>query len=305
MKKLYLLPCLLCLHLYSLGQWPFIYTITFDDTSYINQFYFDTLQNPNCKWQIGKPSKTVFSAAYSVPNALLTDTINSLPANDTSVIYFFHDSYWGGPKYFFIEFDYMMHGDSTSYGKLEISPDMGQNWVDIVNDSVFDIQVTCPNNFVGSTNNGWQLFSADMTNWAFDFGTVYPLSLMNADTLLYRFTYISGNANGIYDGWIIDNLFQIDFLESIAENTTNTGLHIYPNPASNQLTIKLNDYIPTLSKFKVAITNMLGQTILSNNYTFFNNEIVIDISQLPNNALYMIMLESNENNILKTKFIKQ
>lgn len=86
---------------------------------------------------------------------------------------------------------------------------------------------------------------------------------------------------------------------------TDSFIQIYPNPANNQITIRLNDYIPMPSKFKVAITNMLGQTILSNNYTSVNNEIIVDISQLPNNALYMIMLTHNEKNIFKTKFIKQ
>lgn len=255
MKKLYLLLPLLCLHLCGYGQ--FYYTITFDNTNYINQFYFDTLQNPNCKWQIGKPSKTVFNAAYSTPNALLTDTLNPLPANDTSVFYFYSAPDFPGNKmHLSIGFRYMMHGDSTSYGMLEISPDMGQNWVDIVKDTIYDINVTCPNNFVGSAN-GWQEFSADMWQWATDEFGYYPLNIHDADTLLYRFTYISGNAQGIYDGWTIDNLFYGDFAWSIAENNMNTSLHIYPNPHQNSFTLHIKEPVSS-DDISITVRNTLG-----------------------------------------------
>jgi len=32
-------------------------------------------------WQIGPPQKAIFDSAYSLPNALVTDTLNTYPVN--------------------------------------------------------------------------------------------------------------------------------------------------------------------------------------------------------------------------------
>ena len=52
---------------------------TWTGISYQELIYdFDTTHGTNV-WQIGQPQKTVFNQAYSLPNALMTDTINSYP----------------------------------------------------------------------------------------------------------------------------------------------------------------------------------------------------------------------------------
>ena len=38
-------------------------------------------------WQIGKPSKSLFSSALSSPNAIITDTSNTYPINNESYFY--------------------------------------------------------------------------------------------------------------------------------------------------------------------------------------------------------------------------
>ena len=59
------------------------------DTNYKKYFYIDS-GNVNNIWQIGKPQKSVFNAAHSAPNALLTDTVNHYPVNDTSSVTMLH-----------------------------------------------------------------------------------------------------------------------------------------------------------------------------------------------------------------------
>ncbi len=60
------------------------YFLNFDNQHGLQHLTIDTISNPNNIWQIGSLHKTVFTNAYSVPNALVTDTINTYPINDTS-----------------------------------------------------------------------------------------------------------------------------------------------------------------------------------------------------------------------------
>ena len=50
-----------------------------------SHFKIDTTTYHHNIWQIGAPHKTVFSAAYTAPNVIITDTVNHYPVNDTSV----------------------------------------------------------------------------------------------------------------------------------------------------------------------------------------------------------------------------
>lgn len=297
MKKLYLLLPLLCLYLCNYGQWPKFYTVTFDNTNYINQFYFDTLQNPNCKWQIGKPSKTVFNAAYSAPNALLTDTLNPLPANDTSVFYFYH------PKqvnyFFYMEFFYKLDGDSTSFGAIELSPNKGQNWVNLhTDDTLYDIDWCLPKPTLKGSTNGWEYLCIDMFNWNTDYSNTYPLSLQNADTVIYRFTYISGNIPG--DGWMIDDLMHGDHLMSVEEFSLFNNMHIYPNPHQNSFTLHVKE--PVFSDISITVRNTLGTVCYQ--HTITGKEHYVSTETW---AKGVYLVEAFSENILlgRQKLIKQ
>jgi hypothetical protein len=99
--------------LFSHGQ-SGVYFIDFDTPwSQAEHITIDTISNPNNIWQIGVPNKPLFNTAYSVPNVIVTDTINTVPANDTSTFYLFHlrdnQELW---HTFGINFWYQMDGDS-------------------------------------------------------------------------------------------------------------------------------------------------------------------------------------------------
>ncbi len=51
----------------------------------------DTSQQGNI-WQIGRPQKILFNLAFSIPNAIVTDTLNTYPINDTSSFQYAADS---------------------------------------------------------------------------------------------------------------------------------------------------------------------------------------------------------------------
>ena len=78
-----LIALLLCNTAYT--QWGFFQTFESPNDTFNDKFIIDTVNYPNNVWQIGKPQKTVFDSAYSYPNAIVTDTLNPYPVNDTSV----------------------------------------------------------------------------------------------------------------------------------------------------------------------------------------------------------------------------
>lgn len=83
MKKTLIISALSCL-LTSLGASSYAQfyedSVTFEVP--VTTIIIDTATND--LWQIGHPGKTFFDGAYAGMNALLTDTIDPYPPNDTS-----------------------------------------------------------------------------------------------------------------------------------------------------------------------------------------------------------------------------
>ena len=70
-----------------------VFDIRFDDSNLDDTLIsFDT-SSINV-WQIGVPNKIIFDTSYSPNRAILTDTINAYPPNDTSVFTFEHYMWW-------------------------------------------------------------------------------------------------------------------------------------------------------------------------------------------------------------------
>ncbi len=241
---------------------------SFAQSSFVQQQYFDgadTLFEPgnplasvralrveidttaNNSWQIGTPQKILFSEAATFPNAIITDTLEPYPTNDSS--YFSFDL---EPTYIFgvkaiqwkqkIDFEYGKDG-----GRIELSTDSGQTW-----QSVFDNPLTY--NFYGfdSTNvdtlaDGDFAFTGTDSVWrdvwlCFDDSWIYY-----NDGLRLRFVSVSDSVETNQEGWIIDNLIVHKTLihTGITEKKGNQYFKIYPNPAQDRLFIdlkKLNEY---------------------------------------------------------------
>jgi hypothetical protein len=85
---------------------------------------------------------------------------------------------------------------------------------------------------------------------------------------------------------------------SINDNATATNVEMFPNPATNELTIK-NENLKEGQKYK--IINPLGSEILSGKIK--NKEDQIDISGL-SKGVYFFVLLSNESSFI-SKFVKE
>ena len=84
-------------------------------------------------------------------------------------------------------------------------------------------------------------------------------------------------------------------------NIQNSDVKVFPNPATNQLTITSTQ--TQLSK--VTLINMLGQTVLDNNYTdaVAKAPLNIDISDLPT-GLYIYHITTESGKVVEGKVVK-
>ena len=243
MKKFLLSISLTLIAATSFGQadWRTNFDPPYFQQHFSNRFYVDTVTNPNCKWQVGHPTKTVFVSAYSNPDALVTDTLNTLSPNDTSSIYIKHFRHWQPFHVFRLHFWFQMNGDSTDRGIMEVSPDSGQTWINILTeDTTYHFFWSSPKPTLTGSTSGWQSFDLDMIEWGSAYpgwgGTPFPIYI-TSDTVLFRFTYITDSNSVPRDGWMIDDLYLEDWAEGIAEIQNNNLISIYPNPTDENLFI--------------------------------------------------------------------
>ncbi len=273
---------------FSQFQWG----INFDNSFYPERISLDTTSNPNCIWQVGHPAKTVFTSAYSEPNAIMTDTINPVPLSDTSTFYLIHErDNWQPFHVFILDFWYQLDGDSTDFGLIEISPDEGLNWINMLTqDTIYEFYWHSAKPTLTGSTEGWQQFRVDMTQWASGWGT-FPIEI-TADTIIFRFTYVTDTMATNNDGWILDDFQLEDWWEGIIETQNNNLISIYPIPTKDRLYIKTNQ----ISIYqRIQILDYQGQ-VLYNKKTITEN--YIDISHLKN-GLYFLKYSDNSQYSIK------
>ncbi len=83
------------------------------------------------------------------------------------------------------------------------------------------------------------------------------------------------------------------------EGFTKETIVIYPNPANNQLNIRIPNALETQS---IKIIDMLGKTLLTKNRSI-ENHTILDITNL-NTGVYFIEISINETRVVR-KIIKQ
>ena len=157
--------------------------IDFEDPSLLHHITIDTISNPDNIWQIGKPQKTIFNQTYSIPNGIVTDTINYYRVSDTSsfTIKFAWTEYF--TEVFLAGF-YKFDSDTLlDFGTIEISLDKGATWGNVLEDGIIPDWEWHPQKpiFTGKIDN-WQYFAVCPSGY-------YPINF--GDSIYYRFSFIS------------------------------------------------------------------------------------------------------------------
>ncbi len=85
------------------------------------------------------------------------------------------------------------------------------------------------------------------------------------------------------------------------DNFENNKLQLYPNPATDEINVQLQD---TTSNYKVAIYNALGSLVYENNNQLSNANNTINIGQL-NSGIYFVKIIDSEDKVYQKRFLKK
>ncbi|MBI9038857.1 MAG: T9SS type A sorting domain-containing protein [Bacteroidales bacterium] len=265
------------------------YDVNFDDSSQLYKITIDTTLNPNNIWQIGVPQKSIFNSAYSFPNVIVTDTINSYPSNDTSIFYITHIADYGFVWNHTVILSGYYKSDSDSlndFGLMEFSPDKGETWINLVNDSIYDEYLSWYSEkpvLTGRTPE-WTYFYVSLV----ELGYVFNFEI--GDTLYYKFSFISNGDINQMDGLMYDDLHFEDSYEIIDENSIgNIKSVVFPNPAVEGFTIEYENKENTI--LKLSIYDIYGKQLFSQ-HNIFENKILIDTREFPSGLYFYKLFDS-------------
>ncbi|MFZ1688940.1 MAG: hypothetical protein WAU70_16075 [Flavobacteriales bacterium] len=226
-------------------------------------------------WEVGSPQKAFFNTAHSGSNVIITDTLNTYPANNSSSFTMKASlSQIGWYPVFFLRFYHAFQMDSLhAGGYAQVSWDDGATWVNIFDSwlmpqtiEIYDDQFqplaldTLSNNELGftgasgSTAGGgqWIYTSVCWTNLGF------PIS----DSLFVRFNFYSDSAAQNLDGWMIDDVtLEAYMVHPIIEYTGKDDYFMtLPNPVDDRFFVLYDVDEPNTTAF-VALYDMHGREV--------------------------------------------
>lgn len=312
MKNLLLI---LCLSLYSLallgqkkttayGQLSFEYPIVNPDIT----LYRDTISNPQNIWQIGRPGKAVLNAAYSPSNVIITDTLNAYPTNDTSAFIIRQRAWYGWwiiphmnaglHGYYFVDTDSL-----TDFGTIDISFDNGQSWINLLNDTLYNLQdSTCswwsnssfPKPVLTGRSGGWKPFGFSFCTLADSFHLHFN------DTILLRFSFMSDGVQTNKDGLMFDDLLLEDWIETVT-NVPMQNAYIAPNPVTDHANV-VTSYAYT--SLDVSVFDVLGREVYVRRFDQHTPVTIITSELTP--GVYNYRLNFDSGRLLHNgRFLKQ
>lgn len=196
-------------------------------------------------WQIGRPQKVVFDSAATYPNALVTDTLNPYPPNNSSVFKLVVKVDPNAPFGAILAIQWKQKIDmdtGNDGGMIEFSYDGGQTWENAFNSPyVYNFYGFDPSN-VHLLPNGQSGFSGQDTSWR-DIWLCYNISwFMTVDSIIVRYTFTSDSIDNNRDGWMIDNLsVHYTLLHTINKDPSEQTkyLNVFPNPTEDKLNIEV------------------------------------------------------------------
>ncbi len=136
-----------------------------------------------------------------------------------------------------------------------------------------------------NTDSGWE--PIDASEWRND---SVDLSAFAGQQVILRFASINGYGNGLY----IDNINVANLPVGVNENTKNTAVTIYPNPAKEMFNIYCQD--ASNEEVTVNLFDAMGRSIktVRNNFTQ-NNNLEMRLSGVAK-GIYTVELNSSQMN---------
>lgn len=260
---------------------------------YSIQYEIDSLDTMNI-WQVGPPQKIIFNAASSVPNVLVTDTINVIPIGDTSIVSFKVLNEWDNWGILAIQWKQKIDFDfEKDGGMVEFSIDGGLNWENAIgNPYVYNFYGFSTNN-ISVVNSSAEMFTGTDSTWK-DIWLCYELSWISSlpETIRFRFINYSDTIDANNEGWMIDNMTaHFTWIHTINEVLPSEYMRVQPNPTNGIITIattKLQEYHVIE---QIEVYNEAGE--LKRKYGLSPTKFTIDISDQPD-GIYFLKVKTNK-----------
>lgn len=262
--------------------------------------WYDTLDvyidSSSTLWQIGQPQKESFDESFSLPNAILTDTLYTYPVADTATFYCTAplDEEWG--FYGIVAFTWVqrLDIDSLDGGTVDFSVDGGETWENaFTSPFVYNWYGWDHPENLDTLANETVVFTGEDSNWQ-EIWLCYDYSwlLDTADSLQVRFTFFSDTVPGNSDGWMIDNIrLEPTSVHTVGEGPSNESyVNLYPNPVQDQLNIKLKKSDQFHIIEELVVFSERGHVV--RHFNHIPTKFFVDVSDLPN-GIYEVLVRSN------------
>jgi hypothetical protein len=266
----------------------------------------DTICNPNMSpsaicisidddstniWQIGIPQKSIFDSAATYQNALLTDTINFYPPNNSSSFQFTIVP-WTNWGILAIQWKQKLDMDEgLDGGKIEFSVDAGATWQNAFNNPhVY--------NFYGyqtvnedTLPNGDFVFSGTDSLWR-DIWLCYDMTWLSwNDSIIVRFNFTSDSIDNNKAGWMIDNMLaHLTIIHTVSEVKPEKYLNVYPNPTSDIIHIETKKIQDFHIIEQMVLVNSVGKIV--DEWKYIPTKFFINAKKY-NNGLYYLKVKTN------------
>lgn len=256
-------------------------------------------------WQIGTPQKSIFDSASSIPNALVTDTINTYPTNSSAsfILELNEQTIYEFP---YIQLEWFQKTDleeGIDGGTIEASYDSGSTWSNVFNDTIYRPDVV--GSFTWDTLFNGQAGITGVNDWswmALCWGTYTGIEPDIDSTILIRYTLYSDSIDTNQEGWMLDDFF---VRGQVVGNTTNSSnlktISVYPNPSSNSFFI--NQSFPADEETFLTIYNSTGTRVLSKKVNLSGlDNFEIKLADFSSGLYYLYLI--TEEDIYYQKLIK-
>lgn len=255
-------------------------------------------------WQIGEPAKNFFDKAWSVPNAIVTDSLNSYPIGQSRwfELELNQNTTWSWP---YIQIEWFYKADmeeGVDGGIIETSYDDGQSWKNIFSDP--DFRPTLVGDYNIDTLFNGQIGITGTTDWswmAICWGTYEGELPDYPNNIKIRYTFVSDSTDTQQEGWMLDNFLSIvEIIGSTSDETPESFL-IYPNPTTDDLYFDLSEL--NQNEASLYIYNDKGLLVGREEFNGLSVETsFISTAHLPSGK-YTALLKSGDS-VFRSSFMK-
>lgn len=244
-------------------------------------------------WQIGMPQKTIFNSAATQPNALLTDTLNYIPNNNTSS---FEYKFWVYFQWTIVGFQWKQKLDldhGKDFGNLEFSVDDGLTWQSAFdNPYVYDIYGHDDSN-LDTLPTGEIYFTGTDAAWRDIWFCMDANWLSFQDTLRVRHTIISDSIDNNNEGWMLDNLVVHNTLiHTNSEVRQDNYIIAAPNPTTGRVHITTRKSQGFHIIEKMELSDAAGK--LLRQWENIPTKFFVDLDEFPN-GVYFLNIKTNKD----------